>query len=247
MQTRPLTKGTAHFSGQAISLDGKWIAFTNTLANRQIYKMPIEGGTPIQLTFLDADHSSPAWSVDGKRIAFISDEGGSSKIWIVDAGGGKPRQLAKTQPDPMGSFTIWSLGARILYGRGPGVFGANTILDPETEEEKPLVPGDSAGTSTYGMYYYSPDGKRVAGSSLKIGKEMSVVLRVCSLTDNSTNPLTKMGLVPFGWLPDGNWIYAVQSSLGTTSIVLLPSNGGNSKTIFTGKRLNPFGWSPDGS
>jgi hypothetical protein len=60
----------------------------------------------------------------------------------------------------MGSFTIWSPGARILYGRGPGVFGANTILDPETEEEKPLFP-DATG-SVRAFPKFSPDGKRVA-------------------------------------------------------------------------------------
>jgi Tol biopolymer transport system component len=51
MQTRPLTRGTTSYGSLSMSPDGKWIAFST---GRHIYKMPIEGGTPIQLTFSDA-------------------------------------------------------------------------------------------------------------------------------------------------------------------------------------------------
>ena len=153
-QTIPLTRGTSRFDSPSISPDGKWIAF---VTEGHIYKMMIEGGTPIQLTFSNATDVSPAWSLDGKRIAFGSDEGGSHKVWIVDADGANRRQLAKTQlseSDNRGAIT-WSPGRHILYLR-PGNRNFN-ILNPETGEEKPLVQNES------GYLYapkYSPDGKK---------------------------------------------------------------------------------------
>jgi Tol biopolymer transport system component len=101
LQTKPLTKGTAYFSTPSISPDGQWIAvasangvFTN---EGKIYKIPIAGDTPIQLTFSDGDHWSPVWSPDGKRIAFTSADADSTKVWIVDADGVQPRQMVRTQ------------------------------------------------------------------------------------------------------------------------------------------------------
>ena len=106
-----------HFEVQfaKISADGKWIAY---VTEGHIYKMTVEGGMPIQLTFSNATEFSPAWSPDGKRIAFGSNEGGGYKVWIVDADGAHRRQFAETQlEDEAGCEITWSPGRQILYQR----------------------------------------------------------------------------------------------------------------------------------
>jgi serine/threonine protein kinase len=224
MQTRALTRGTSSYGSLSMSPDGKWIAFAT---GPHIYKIPIEGGTPIQLTFSDATHvSSSAWSPDGKRIAFGSNEGGTYRVWIVDADGANRRQFAKTQfsgDDP--PQMTWSPGHHILYHK-QGNQNFN-ILDPDTGEEKPLVQDESVGF-IFGAKY-SPDGKKVAVN----WNRRQPGLWVISLMDKSATPLGSSGdLWPAGWSPDGRLIYAFRYP-SSNSILSIPAGGGNPANVLT--------------
>jgi tricorn protease len=56
-----------------------------------LYFVPATGGEPTRLTSLQGAESSPAWSPDGKTIAFSAEfEATSSDIWTVLAAGGTP-------------------------------------------------------------------------------------------------------------------------------------------------------------
>jgi WD40 repeat protein len=60
------------FPGLAVSPDGRDVAFVAPAPDGfyQIFRMPIAGGTPAQVT-LDRSHKTqPAWSPDGRRIAY---------------------------------------------------------------------------------------------------------------------------------------------------------------------------------
>jgi Tol biopolymer transport system component len=225
MQTRALTRGTASYGSLSMSPDGKWIAFDT---GPRIYKMPIEGGTPTQLTFSDAIHvSSSAWSPDGNRIAFGSNEGGTYRVWVVDADGANRRQFPKTQfsgDDP--PQVTWSPGRHILYQK-QGNQNFN-ILDPDTGEEKPLVQDESVGYIFSPKY--SPDGKKVAVA----WNRRQPGLWVISLMDNSATLLKGSGgdLFPAGWSPDGRLIYAFHYP-PSNSILSIPADGGNSNTVLT--------------
>jgi dipeptidyl aminopeptidase/acylaminoacyl peptidase len=83
-----------------LSPDGKLVAFTvqsvDVAANKkpvQVWIVPLEGGTPRQITFDGEANQRPRWSPDSKRIAYLSDRGGSSQIWMMDADGGNARQV----------------------------------------------------------------------------------------------------------------------------------------------------------
>jgi eukaryotic-like serine/threonine-protein kinase len=228
LKTMPLTKGTSEFETPSISPDGNWIAYAR---RGNIYKMPTGGGAPVQLTFSNANLDiSPAWSPDGKRIAFGSNEGGSYKVWMVGSDGGNRRQFAKTQLNSTLPLKVtWSPGAHILYQR-PGNQNVN-ILDPETGEEKPLVQNQSAGW-IWGPQY-SPDCKKVA---VLWSRPTQAGIWIISLVDNSQTFLqgSNGNLLPVGWSPDGASIYAIRYK-GTSllSIPVSPAGRGAPQTVFT--------------
>src|SRR4026209_2383709 len=53
------------------------------------------GSTPRQLTFSKDGASQPAWSPDGKQLAFVRAVDGRPQIFILSFAGGEPMQLTK--------------------------------------------------------------------------------------------------------------------------------------------------------
>ena len=69
---------------------------------RQVFVVGTDGGPARQLTDGPFDHQYPAWSPDGRWVAFASarhadrDEDSAADVWIVPAEGGEPRRLTST-------------------------------------------------------------------------------------------------------------------------------------------------------
>jgi dipeptidyl aminopeptidase/acylaminoacyl peptidase len=87
-------------SDPQIAPDGKSVAFTvqtvDLAANKkpqQIWIVPVAGGAPTQITHDGENNSRPRWLPDSKRIAYISDRGGSSQVWMMDPDGQNAKQI----------------------------------------------------------------------------------------------------------------------------------------------------------
>lgn len=89
----------ARISDPQISPDGQTVAFVvqtvDLAANKKsknIYSIPVEGGTPRQLSNAGDNNDRPRWSRDGK-IFFTSDRSGSGQIWRMDGDGSNAKQI----------------------------------------------------------------------------------------------------------------------------------------------------------
>jgi Tol biopolymer transport system component len=87
-----------------ISPDGKTAAFTVGVydmeadrSNSDIWIAPVSGGPARRLTTNKASDSSPAWSPDGRRIAFVSkrEDDKASQIYVMPVDGGEPERLTE--------------------------------------------------------------------------------------------------------------------------------------------------------
>lgn len=94
-----------------LSPDGKLVAFTvqtvdlsNDKKPSQIFVVPMDGGTPLQLTHDGNSNANPRWSPDSKRIFFISDRSNGSQAWFMNADGSGAVALTNIPTEVDGLF-----------------------------------------------------------------------------------------------------------------------------------------------
>jgi serine/threonine protein kinase/Tol biopolymer transport system component len=204
-----LTSGTSYYGGPSFSPDGRWIAFAlgPNPDETNIFKRPVAGGEPVQLTLLEhATTASPAWSPDGQRIAFISDQNGTPRVWIISANGGAAHVLENTNASATNNNKLaWWPSRDIIYQQ-PGLRNFLQIND-KTHEEKPIIPPPSQSKGyVYERPVFSLDGKKIAAYwNRKDGG-----LWIISLEPYSETLLETSDIFPFGWSPDGKYVYAIR-------------------------------------
>jgi serine/threonine-protein kinase len=225
-EARAVTRGRQTIETLDISSDGRWLVFdSDRNGNFDIYRMPVGGEEPIQLTTDPADDFSAKWSPDGQWVAFHSLRHGNRDVFTMAADGSeltrRTRDVAhELDPD-------WSPdGKSLLFERVDtvGIVGKPTfvILPLETGQARAIEAiGDFGRWSPTGdlIAYHASDGLRVVSLGGQVSRLVADKARV--------------GAEPFypDWSPDGRTIYYVALGAEGASIRAVPAGGGASRVL----------------
>jgi len=119
--------------------------------------------------------SSPSFSPDGKRVAFVTNMSGLPQIWTVSSSGGWPTQVTALD-DPVG-FVSWSPdGAHLAFSLAPGG-GMNEqvfLVRPDGRDSRRLTEG---GKENNRLGVWTHDGKALTlGSNRRSGAAIDAYL-----------------------------------------------------------------------
>ena len=158
-EARPrFVKGAKYVRGASVSPSGARVAVE---FRGEIVTVPAEKGDPRNLTNTPGVHErSPAWSPDGKMIAYFSDDGGEYQLVLApQSGSGKPRVVKLTGS---GSYRdlVWSRDSKKLLYRD----NSESLywMDVESGKTTRIVKQEYGRGRGTNLSSWSPDSKWVA-------------------------------------------------------------------------------------
>ena len=231
-----LTDNFAQVEDPAWSPDGRRIAFSSNRdsahgnsyeIDHEIYVMNADGTGVVQLTDNSDGDGRPAWSPDGRRIAFNSNRDGDREIYVMNADGRSVVQLTDNSGfagsgtwSPAGSGTWSPDGRRIAF-----------FSDRDGDTEIYVMNADGTGvvqithnSDADAAPAWSPDGRRIAFVSDRDGDwEIYVmnadgtgVVQLTDISDGNGMP---------AWSPDGRRIAFISYRDGDWEIYVMNADG----------------------
>ena len=137
--------------GTQVSPDGKSVIYDVTYFNiaenksyRDIYSIPVAGGTAKKLTDSPEKEAEAHWRPDGKKIGYISSKSGSSQLWEMNPDGTGNAQVSNV-PDGISGFMYSPDLKNLVYIRA-------VKLDKDIHDLYPDLPLANARLETDLMY-----------------------------------------------------------------------------------------------
>jgi dipeptidyl aminopeptidase/acylaminoacyl peptidase/uncharacterized protein YciI len=153
-----------------VSPDGRSIAYTVTTRDLQagkeslnLWRVDPDGKNARALTWSDGKRNeSPAFSPDGKSLAFVSDRDGDSQLFVTSLSGGEPQQKTRFpggvgSPRYVGDGTRIALVADVYPGCGAD---ADCNRKRDQERQKGALKAHLADRLLYRHWTSWKDGKR---------------------------------------------------------------------------------------
>jgi serine/threonine protein kinase len=164
-QREVLSHGEVSRYPSSFSPDGKWLAVVEDTPTRgrDIWLVPVGvgDGKPIAFQATDADEWSPKFSPDGRFVAYVSNESGTTEIYIRPFSG--PGGRKRVTPNG-GELPIWARNGRELFFikdkalMSVGIDANGGASTAERVVFEPSATGDSVNPNAP-VYDVMPDGQ----------------------------------------------------------------------------------------
>lgn len=224
----PFTGLAGRENHPAFSPDGKQLAFTwrpDGSDNLDIYIKLLGAGEPLRLTTNPDADVFPAWSPDGRFIAWVRAYGDYNEIYVMPALGGAERRVFKTQ-QAIWSRVSWSPdGKRLAIADGrEGENQSSIFLIPveggEANAMQRITQAPPGANDSWPAF--APDGKAIAfrrifNDSLT---ELFVIDMAGQQLGQQARQLTAEQSVieGFTWMPDGKELLYSLNRNGSASL-----------------------------
>jgi len=266
-----------------ISPDGRFVAYTLRQTNwdddeyeTEIWLADLQDQTVRQLTSAPKSSSSPAWSPDGERLAFVSDRQEPRQIYVINRDGGEARPLTNTTGS-IGSFAWAPDGASIAFTVTESTeqarrtrertWGAYRVIDAENRMAQLRVIKLDGGQSrrltgdafTVGAFAWSPDSTQIAFDHRLSPDPARGGTADISVVEVANGEFRKLVTLPGPdsnpvWSPDGSLV-AFKTSMASSGyfytngrIGVVPARGGQIRNLTPGFDEDPslVAWRPSG-
>jgi Tol biopolymer transport system component/serine/threonine protein kinase len=223
----------------AIAPKGHRLVYSRTFRDLNLWRMPLPGvpsepgspaGSPEKFLSSTRFEDSPAYSPDGKRIAFSSNRGGVRQIWVADADGSNPVPLTNFAAGVAGSprwspdgqtivFDARPEGPADIYSIKAGGGTPQRLTDHPAEDHVPC---------------YSADGRWIFFASTRSGPRQ---LYRIPANGGEAVQITHKGAVVSLASPDGKWIYYSKPGIALWKV---PVDGGEETPVLDGRSLYSY-------
>ena len=190
-----------------------------------IYVMTADGLDPVRLTDTEADDTLPAWSPDGRRIAFVSDRDGNREIYLMNADGSDPVNLTQNAGEDW--TPAWAPdGRRIAFSSFRDGRWEIYTMDADGSNQRRVTNSNSAD---YGPAW-SPDGEWIAFVSNRTGNLEIFVMRPdgSDLRQFTNDPATDQSPA---WSHDGRQLLWESYRYGNMEIMAADFDGGEPRNL----------------